>query len=435
MMRNLVTLSCLLLVAGAQASLLDIVNSVTSKVIDGARDLIKLELSFTNAQKLALGYDDDTVLNFTQLATKYGYEAEEFTVTSEDGYILTLFHLWASNCTSRGTPVLWMHGVMMTADGLIASGPGRALGYLLADNCYDVWAGNNRGNTYSRAHTTLDPDVDADFWQHSPDEMAIYDLPATIDAVLELTGYSTLNYIGFSQGAGIMMMMCANQPDQCSKVSLIINMSTATRMINTRSTAAALLFTTYNSLQDTFATFNLYETQFHGSVLQTLLEFSCQQQGNIDILYSLCQNFIYILDSENPGSVLDETFPVVYSGFPGGVSVRTMVRYAQAASNSRLYMYDHGSEALNQEAYGSTTPPEYDLSLVTSPIVFFVGAGDYVMDPRDTLWAASQVQNLLEVHYVEDSNWNHFNYIYSHTVPTYILPKTLEYLAQYTTYN
>lgn len=35
--------------------------------------------------------------------------------------------------------------------------------YILADKAYDVWLANARGNRYSRAHRTLDPN-DIKFW-------------------------------------------------------------------------------------------------------------------------------------------------------------------------------------------------------------------------------------------------------------------------------
>jgi len=67
-------------------------------------------------------------------------------------------------------------------------------------NGFDVWLGNSRGNKYSRMHTTLNPDKDAEYWNFSWQEMMEYDLPTFIDFVLKHTGKKNTVYIGHSQG-------------------------------------------------------------------------------------------------------------------------------------------------------------------------------------------------------------------------------------------
>lgn len=69
----------------------------------------------------------------------------------------------------------------------------------MADQGYDVWMGNARGNKYSRAHNSLDPDGGLDFWNFSWNEIGSYDLPVMIDYALAESGQENLFYVGHSQ--------------------------------------------------------------------------------------------------------------------------------------------------------------------------------------------------------------------------------------------
>ena len=80
--------------------------------------------------------------------------------------------------------------------------------------------GNSRGNTWSRAHTTLDAS-DPRFWDFSWDDMAAYDLPAFVDAVLQHTGHSNLAFIGTNvlmpyASATIVVQSCFHAGASCT---------------------------------------------------------------------------------------------------------------------------------------------------------------------------------------------------------------------------
>lgn len=80
------------------------------------------------------------------------------------------------------------------------------------ENGYDVHLINCRGNRYSRKHKTLDP-LDPAFWHFSWYEMAIYDVPETIEKMRELTGSPSVQYVGHSQGATVVIALLSLKPE------------------------------------------------------------------------------------------------------------------------------------------------------------------------------------------------------------------------------
>ena len=58
----------------------------------------------------------------------------------------------------------------------------------MANEGYDVWLGNNRGNEFSKNHVNLTT-KDAAFWEFSFDEMGLYDIPASVNYIKEKTSF------------------------------------------------------------------------------------------------------------------------------------------------------------------------------------------------------------------------------------------------------
>lgn len=68
--------------------------------------------------------------------------------------------------------------------------------FVLAEEGYDVWVGNNRGTVYSDTNSHM-----PNYWEFNVDHFAQYDQPTLINKVLEETKKSKLTYIGHSQGS------------------------------------------------------------------------------------------------------------------------------------------------------------------------------------------------------------------------------------------
>ncbi|KAG0411235.1 hypothetical protein HPB47_011633 [Ixodes persulcatus] len=164
---------------------------------------------------------DCTLLLQEHLVRSKGYPFERHHVTTADGYILEMHRIPGGkrSCPEpcHREPVLLMTGLATDSSAFVMDFPGQSLGFLLADNGYDVWLANTRGNTYGKQHANLSVKSKR-FWDFSFHEHGTYDVPAQIDYVLKERQLSCLLYVGISQGTLMFFVMMSERPEYNAKV-------------------------------------------------------------------------------------------------------------------------------------------------------------------------------------------------------------------------
>lgn len=176
--------------------------------------------------------------DFVELCELYGYTAEEHVVQTTDGYLLGLHRLgWrqgeedskvnAGPGSVQKKVVYLHHGLMMNSEVWVClTEKERCLPFLLVDQGYDIWFGNNRGNKYSKKSMDHAPTA-TNFWDFSMDQFAFYDIPDSINYILTTTGQASLSYIGFSQGTAQAFATLSIHPSLNSKVDVFVALAPA----------------------------------------------------------------------------------------------------------------------------------------------------------------------------------------------------------------
>ena len=94
--------------------------------------------------------DHDNHTDFTQTCAENGFASESVTVISEDNYVYQLYRIpgKAGEAATKKPAVLLMHGVECDSNFWTPNIPSNAPAFILAEQGYDVWLGNNRGTRY-----------------------------------------------------------------------------------------------------------------------------------------------------------------------------------------------------------------------------------------------------------------------------------------------
>lgn len=135
-----------------------------------------------------------------ELIEQEGYHVESHWVTTDDGYINGVFRVTKEppkEGQSRPA-VVFIHGLIDSSDSFVVNKK-KSQPFILADEGYDVWLANTRGNRYSRNHTILDSTTDSKYWDGAYDyEIARHDVPAFIEYAKNKSGVQSVSLVGHS---------------------------------------------------------------------------------------------------------------------------------------------------------------------------------------------------------------------------------------------
>ncbi|XP_046510622.1 lipase member J isoform X4 [Equus quagga] len=297
-------------------------------------------------------------MNISQIISYWGYPDEEYDIVTEDGYILGLYRIPYGktnndNNSAQRLVVYLQHGLLTSAISWISNLPSNSLGFILADAGYDVWMGNSRGTTWSRKHLYLKTDS-KEFWAFSFDEMAKYDLPASIDFIVKQTGQEEIFYVGHSQGTTIGFITFSTMPKIAERIKIF------------------------------FALAPVFSIKYSKSAL-------------IKMAYKL-------------KSVIKSRVDVYMSHNPAGTSVQNMLHWSQLFNSSHLKAFDWGSPVLNFLHFNQTTSPLYNVTKMNVSTAIWNGESDLLADPEDVKILLSKITN--RIYHKSISYYNHIDFLF-----------------------
>ncbi|KAH8295303.1 hypothetical protein KR018_009740, partial [Drosophila ironensis] len=334
------------------------------------------------------------------------YPVETHRVVTQDGYILGLHRIPYSPLRSAKSnasrPVfLLLHGILMSSDCWVISGPSRGLPFQLADAGFDVWLANSRGNRYSRRHQRLDPNG-KEFWQYSYHEMGIYDLPSTIDYILRLTHRTGLHFVGHSQGCTAFLVMLSQRPEYGGKIVTSHLLAPVALQSRVPSFLGKELLSGMIHFPD-------MEVPASHPIMQQIQYWAC----SISWMQQVCKNILFGIVGGASRHLDNSLVPVIMSIVPAGISSRQLRHFASNIQSHRFAFFDFGALE-NERIYGSQEPPEYPLLNVSTlhPIDLYYADNDGWLDVKDVMKLMGMLP-LSRAHRMSDSDWNHIDFIFA----------------------
>ncbi|XP_064612594.1 lysosomal acid lipase/cholesteryl ester hydrolase-like [Liolophura sinensis] len=365
------------------------------------------------------GVDPEISYNVSQLISTKGYPVEEYTVQTEDGYLLGVQRIpHGVNKTDNSTrPVIFLlHGLLCSSTNWVTNLANESLGFILADAGFDVWLGNVRGNTYAKKHIHLDPNSE-EFWKFSWDEMARYDLPAMLEFALAKSGQSQLYYVGHSQGTLMAFSQFSRDQNLAKKVRKFFALGPVATVGDIESPLKFL-----SILPDHLLYFLLGRRDFMPSneIFKLLAGTLCKNRETEPV----CANVLFLICGFDKKELNATRMPVYIGHTPAGTSVQNLVHFSQMVRSKLFQSYDFGSSEENHKHYNQSIPPLHHVEKMKTPTVLFWAGKDLLADPKDVKMLMARIPHLEASFEIPD--WDHLDFIWGMNAAPVVYDKIIK---------
>ncbi|TFY82020.1 hypothetical protein EWM64_g1984 [Hericium alpestre] len=319
--------------------------------------------------------------DFEELCRIFGYQHEEHVVLTKDGYLLGI-HRFPSRRneampnpgSSTGKPVVYLHhGLLMNSEVWIClTTAERSLPFVLVEQGFDVWLGNNRGNKYSKKSMYHDSNS-TKFWNYSLDDFAWHDIPDSIEYILQITGAPSLSYVGFSQGTAQAFAALSIHPQLNQKVNVFIGLAPAMKpaglaapivdgLMKASPTILFLIFGRKAILSSAV----MWQSILYPPIFSRIIDTS------LDFLFSWKSTNISPLQKV-----------AAYAHLYSFTSTKSIVHWFQIMRNARFLMYD--DEVYSPASHGRPSvtgylPAKFPTRNIATSIVLLYGDADSLVD-------------------------------------------------------
>lgn len=303
-----------------------------------------------------------------------------------------------------------VHGIFLSSGDFVVSG-NNSPAFFLSRNGFDVWLGNARGNRYSVKHRNMQLN-DPQFWNFSFHEIGLYDLPAIIDYILKITRKPKIIYFGHSQGGSAVAVLLSLIPKYNDIIAQTHYLAPALfwKYSPSKYLRETVLFPLMNVLKSQSKFDQIINNHVPRIFWHSILNaygFFCP------FLTDICKIPWLLIcgknEDENNKSDWHNVFKyhaklVVSKTF----STKQILHFAQLSKIGKFQKFDYGDD--NQNVYGNSEPPKYNIKNITSPAYIYAGEVDDIITIKDVKLMQKEFVNVKLFKILHDYNHCDFNY-------------------------